>query len=108
MRLVKVTLKNGKVIRVLPREVPGLKDAGLLKEEKGKTKTKEEKETGSTKEDAGTKADEEQEGAGPDSQTEEGSDNDEPAKDEQAAMERMKPKSKRPPNITSANISQGH
>lgn len=54
--MITVTLKTGKEISVLPREVKGLKAAGLLKEEKGKTKTKEEKETGSTKEDAGTKS----------------------------------------------------
>jgi len=46
-----VTLKDGKTINVLPREVPGLEKAGLLKEEKGTGKTKEEKSTGETKEE---------------------------------------------------------
>ena len=46
----KVTLKSGKVISVLPNEVPGLKKAGLLKEEKEAGQTKEEKSTGETKE----------------------------------------------------------
>jgi len=51
-RKVKVTLKSGKTIEVLEREVQGLKDAGLLegklklKEEKAKAKTKEEKGAG--------------------------------------------------------------
>lgn len=49
----KVTLKSGKVISVLPEEVPGLKEAGLLKEEKEAGKTKEEKSTGETKEVTG-------------------------------------------------------
>jgi len=86
MELVKVTLKkNGKEIEVLPQEVPGLKAAGLLKEEKATTETKEEKNTGSTKLDAGTK----------------------PPKDEKAARERMYPKSKRPVNISHANMKNG-
>lgn len=50
MSLVKVTLKSGEVIFVLPKEVPGLKEAGLLKEEKEAGQTKEEKSTGQTKE----------------------------------------------------------
>ena len=49
-RKVKVTLKSGKTIEVLSREVKGLEDGGFLakekskpKEEKVKAKTKEEK-----------------------------------------------------------------
>jgi len=53
MRKVEVILKNGKVISVLPKEVPVLKEAGLLKEEKQPGKTKEEKFTGETKEVTG-------------------------------------------------------
>lgn len=54
MSLVKVTLKKGdEVISVLPEEVPGLKMAGLLKEEKVPGKTKEEKFTGETKQISG-------------------------------------------------------
>ena len=53
MTLVKVTLKNGDVISVLPEEVPGLKMVGLLKEEKEAGGTKEEKFTGQTKEVTG-------------------------------------------------------
>jgi hypothetical protein len=49
MSLVKVTKKNGEVIHVLPEEVPGLKEAGLLKEEKQPGQTKEEKSVGETK-----------------------------------------------------------
>ena len=41
MRKVEVILKNGKVISVLPKEVPVLKEAGLLKEEKFTGETKE-------------------------------------------------------------------
>lgn len=48
---VKVTLKTGKVIEVLPREVIGLQKAGLLKEEKTSGQTKEEKAPGITKEE---------------------------------------------------------
>jgi len=51
MSLVKVTFKNGKIESVLPEEVPGLKRAGLLKEEKDPGQTKEEKSTGETKEE---------------------------------------------------------
>lgn len=51
MILKKVILKNGEVISVLPKEVPGLKGAGLLKEEKEPGETKEEKSTGETKEE---------------------------------------------------------
>ena len=53
MSLVKVTLTNGEVISVLPKEVPVLKEAGLLKEEKEPGQTKEEKFTGQTKEVSG-------------------------------------------------------
>jgi|GEM_PF-3097040 len=53
MAKVEVTLKNGKVISILPNEVPGLKEAGLLKEEKEAGQTKEEKSTGQTKEVTG-------------------------------------------------------
>jgi len=49
MKLVKVILKTGRVIEVLPSEVEGLKKAGLLKESKIKNVTKEEKEVGQTK-----------------------------------------------------------
>jgi len=50
MNLVKVTLKNGKIIEVLRREVHGLQKAGLLKKEsKVESETKEEKATGETK-----------------------------------------------------------
>ena len=49
MALVKVTPKNSKQIKVLPQEVAGLKEAGLLKESKAKSGTKEEKKVGKTK-----------------------------------------------------------
>ena len=49
MAKVKVTLKNGKVIEILPAEVEGLKKAGLLKESKAANMTKEEKNVGETK-----------------------------------------------------------
>jgi len=52
---VKVTLKSGTDIEVLPQEVEGLRKARVLKvvsKQKKKTgKTKEEKKTGETKED---------------------------------------------------------
>jgi hypothetical protein len=51
MAKVKVTLKNGKVIEVLPAEVDGLKKAGLLKESKIPNMTKEEKNVGETKDE---------------------------------------------------------
>jgi hypothetical protein len=51
MAKVKVTLKNGKVIEVLPAEVSGLKKAGLLKESKIPNMTKEEKNVGETKDE---------------------------------------------------------
>jgi len=38
MRTVKVTLKNGKVIEVLPSEIDSLKQAGLLKLKDGRPK----------------------------------------------------------------------
>lgn len=76
---VKVELKNGKLIEVLPSEVEILKQAGLLKELKEKTETKEEKEVGETK----------------------------TFKEEKEALERMYPKSNRPVNISSANIKGG-
>ena len=50
MKLVKVELKTGKTIEVLPSEVEGLKKAGLLlKESKVENVTKEEKDVGQTK-----------------------------------------------------------
>ena len=117
MKLVKVILKkNGKEIEVLPREVLQLRNAGLLKEgkaettskeEKGKTQTKEEKNTGKTKLEADTKTDNETDGAGEGAESGEGSDEKEPPKDEQAARERMYPKSNRPVNISSKNINKG-
>ena len=51
MKLVKVVLKTGRAIEVLPDEVEGLKKAGLLKESKVKNVTKEEKEVGETKDE---------------------------------------------------------
>ena len=51
MKLVKVILKTGRVIEVLPSEVEGLKKAGLLKEFKVKNVTKEEKDVGETKDE---------------------------------------------------------
>jgi hypothetical protein len=51
MQKVKVILKNGEIIEVLPNEVEGLKKAGVLKESKIPSKTKEEKETGETKDE---------------------------------------------------------
>ena len=51
MAKVKVTLKNGKVIEILPAEVEGLKKAGLLKESKVPNITKEEKNVGETKDE---------------------------------------------------------
>lgn len=49
-----VTLKSGETVNVLPREIPGLKAAGLLsKDVKAPGKTKEEKFTGETKEVTG-------------------------------------------------------
>ena len=51
MKLVKVVLKTGRAIEVLPDEVEGLKKAGLLKESKVKNVTKEEKDVGETKQD---------------------------------------------------------
>ena len=51
MAKVKVTLKNGKVIEILPAEVEGLKKAGLLKESKVPNVTKEEKNVGETKDE---------------------------------------------------------
>ena len=52
-RKAKVTLKSGKTIEVLNREVKGLKEAGLLA---GKSKPKEEKEKAKTKEEKGAGA----------------------------------------------------
>lgn len=86
-----VTLKDGRRIKVLPEEVSILQEAGKLgsgklgsgkrkrapakrKEDKSKTETKEEKDTGDTKNDP------------------------------KAARERMYPTSKRPVNISYANI----
>jgi len=51
MKLVKVVLKTGRAIEVLPDEVEGLKKAGLLKESKVKNVTKEEKDVGETKDE---------------------------------------------------------
>lgn len=76
---VKVELKNGKVIEVLPGEVEVLNKAGLLKEAKEKSVTKEEKEAGETKS----------------------------FKEEKEALERMYPKSNRPVNISTANVKGG-
>lgn len=63
MEKVKVFLKNGKVIEVLPKEVAGLKKAGLVapkrksnpvkKQEKKTGNTKEQKDPGDTKEITG-------------------------------------------------------
>ncbi len=51
MELVKVRLKkNDKVIEVLPDEVEGLRQAGVLKEDKQLAETKENKEAAETKE----------------------------------------------------------
>ena len=51
MAKVKVTLKNGKIIEILPAEVEGLKKAGLLKVSKVPNITKEEKNVGETKDE---------------------------------------------------------
>lgn len=54
MNKVEVTLKSGSVIKVLPQEVEGLREAKVLlsvaKEKKKAGETKEEKDTGKTKE----------------------------------------------------------
>jgi len=50
VRFTKVTLKDGREITVMEREVPGLQKAGLLKETTLRTRLKEEKDTGETKE----------------------------------------------------------
>ena len=50
MKLVKVTLKTGKVIAVLPQEVEILRKAGHLKESKVASETKEFKDEAETKE----------------------------------------------------------
>jgi len=60
MEKVKVFLKSGKVIEVLPQEVEGLRKAGLVapkrksnpvkKQQKQSGTTKEQKDTGGTKE----------------------------------------------------------
>lgn len=98
---MKVTLKKGgKVIEVLPNEVAGLKAAGVLKEEKGKTETKEEKNTGSTKQDAGTNTEEEAKAAAEAAAAQA----EQEAAEALAAKERMKPKSNRPINISHKNI----
>ena len=49
MKLVKVVLKTGRTIEVLPQEVEILKEAGMLKESKVPNVTKEEKDVGQTK-----------------------------------------------------------
>lgn len=95
--MITVILKTGKEIRVLPREVKGLKAAGVLKEEKGKTKTKEEKGKTETKLDAeGPKLDNEE--------TEEKTDDNqgEPEQKTETA-----PPKRRPVNISINNIKQG-
>ena len=51
MKLVKVELKTGKTIEVLPQEVEILKEAGMLKESKVPNVTIEEKDVGKTKQD---------------------------------------------------------
>ncbi|TSA54095.1 MAG: hypothetical protein D4R45_04485 [Planctomycetaceae bacterium] len=79
MNLVPVTLKSGKVINVLPREIVILRKAGLLKEFKTPSETKEFKDETQTK----------------------------TAKEEKEARERMYPSKKRPINISSANIKGG-
>lgn len=81
---VNVTLKSGEIIQVLPQEVPGLKSAGLLKEEKTGGKTKEDKSVSETKEDPALKA-----------------------KKQKEANERMTPSKKRPVNIGSHSIKKG-
>lgn len=102
MELVKVTTKDGNEIQVLPQEVPGLRAAGLLKEEKAKTETKEEKNTGSTKLDAGTK-----DGKEPDANAQAAAQAAKEAAEAQAAKDRMTPKSDRPVNISHKNIKKG-
>jgi hypothetical protein len=99
--MITVTLKTGKDIRVLPRELKGLKAAGLLKEEKGKTKTKEEKGKTETKLDAEDAKPENEETK---QNTEEKTDDNqgEPEKKEEPAL----PKN-RPVNISTKNINQG-
>lgn len=52
MNLVKVFLKSGKVIEVLPSEVAGLKKAGLVAPKRS-SKPKQQKQSGTTKEEKG-------------------------------------------------------
>jgi hypothetical protein len=92
--MITVTLKTGKDIRVLPRELKGLKAAGLLKEEKGKTKTKEEKGKTETKLDA----------EGPKLDNEEKTDDNQGEPEQKAGPASPK---KRPVNISINNIKQG-
>jgi hypothetical protein len=47
----KVTFKDGHQATVMTREVEGLRNAGLLKEDKESNQTKEEKDPGQTKEE---------------------------------------------------------
>jgi len=49
MKKVSVTLKSGKIIEVMDKEVPGLRKAGLLKEGKQPSETKEFKPEAETK-----------------------------------------------------------
>ena len=81
MKKVSVTLKSGKVIEVLSKEVSGLRKAGLLKEDKQLSETKEFKEKAETKERT--------------------------AKEIQEANERMYPSKKRPVSIGSHSIKGG-
>lgn len=53
-KLIRVTLKTGKIINVFDNEIPGLERAGKLadpkkKEEKSDSQIKDEKDTGETK-----------------------------------------------------------
>ena len=49
-RFIEVTLKSGNKITVSESEIPGLREAGLLKENKQKSETKEFKDKAETKE----------------------------------------------------------
>jgi len=80
-RFVEVILKGGKKITVSEQEIPGLREAGLLKEDKQKSETKEFKVVGKTKQSYIRTA-----------------------KEIQEANENMTPSKRRPVNIGSHSI----
>ena len=81
MKKVSVTLKSGRVIEVMDKEVSGLREAGLLKEGKQPSETKEFKPEAKTKVRT--------------------------AKEIQEANERMYPSKKRPVSIGAHSIKGG-